>query len=333
MGRFRTLILVLALAAGARAAPVSPASLLKSIPSPVLLAGDARVAYRDPLLAWAKGRFYLFYAYVREEEDRLIYWYVACSTSSDLVHWTQPRLLTPKDQNLDCSSPGSLSRVGNEWILTLQTYPMPGFRRGDPLRFGDNRSRVFLMRSPDLSRWSGLELIRVKGPRVSQAAMGKMIDPFLLADKDVPGTWWCCFKQAGALHLSFSRDLQTWTPTAAAVADGENPCIVVQGGEYVLFYAPKNGIGVKRSTDLIHWSEPAAPLVFGQAHWPWAEARLTAGYVADFRSVPGVGRYVMVFHGGGPGHGASDATVCSHCSIGIAWSDDLVHWSWPIERQ
>jgi hypothetical protein len=130
------------------------------------------------------------------------------------------------------------------------------------------------------------------------------------------------------VRCASSIDLATWHPAAVELAHGENPCVIVQDGDYVLFYAPRNGVGVKRSRDLIHWREEESPITLGQQDWPWAGDRLTAGYVEDLRALPGVGQYVMVYHTDGPG-GRGDATENAHCSIGIAWSDDLKTWSWP----
>ena len=213
----------------------------------------------------------------------------------------------------------------------MQTYPIANFHRGDPIRYGDDRSRLYLMRSRDLRHWSAPELISVKGPNVAGKDMGKMIDSFLLQDKDNPGKWWCFYKQNGKITTSTSRDLKTWTPTGLTAAEGENPEVIVQNNEYVLFYAPANGIGVKRSSDLITWREYEPLITLGQKDWPWAETRLTAGYVADLRAVRGVGKYVLVCHSMGPGKKKTDANVQANCNIVIAWSDDLKTWHWPSE--
>lgn len=308
-------------------------SLLEAIKAPILFRGDSHTAYRDPLLIFENGKFHMFYSYVLEEEDNLIYWYTALSTSTDLQNWTPPRRITPKDQNLNYASPGNVVRVGGEWLLCLQTYPIVNFRRGDKLRFADNRARLFIMRSPDLENWGEPELIRVKGPDVSEKDIGKMIDSFLLRDKDTPGKWWCFYKQNGRVHCSWSMDLRNWTPGAMDLANGENPCVIVKDGEYILYYSPKNGVGVKRSRDLKNWREEGVPLTFGQADWPWAETRLTAGYVEDLRTVPGVGKYVMVYHASGPGKVRTELQENANAHIGIAWSDDLKSWDWPGKKR
>lgn len=307
-------------------------SLLDALSSPILLAGGPHIAYRDPLLLHHDGLFYLYFSCAREEEDHLIYWYLGLSTSTDLRHWTEPRLLTPRDQNLNYASIGDIVRVDGEWLLCAQTYPIVGFRRGDKLRYADDRARLFIFHSPDLVHWDRPELIRVKGPDVSEAAMGKMIDPFLLRDRAVPGRWWCFYKQNGHVQCSSSTDLRAWTPGTIDLAHGENPCVITQDHDYVLFYSPNdNGIGVKRSTDLVHWRDDGPPLTLGQAGWPWAANRITAGYVADFRFVPGVGKYVMVFHGGSPAGKRTDENENANCDLGIAWSDDLRSWDWPAK--
>jgi hypothetical protein len=306
-----------------------PGALLAALNSPLILRGDEHTAYRDPLIFREGDTFYLFYSYVREEEDHLIYWYVAFSKSKDLLHWTSPKTVTPKGQDLNFASPGNVFRFGDEWLMGAQTYPIVNFRRGDKLRFCDDRARLWLFRSKDLENWGDRELMKVKGPDVGEADLGKMIDVFFLRDRDVPDKWWCFWKQNAALHCSWSLDLKTWTVGAGNIARGENGQVFVDDhGQYVLIYAPENGIGVKRSPDLVHWRDEGI-LLLGQKDWPWCETRLTAGYVADFRNVPGVGEYLMVWHSMGPGKKKTDANVNANCHIGVAWSDDLKTWSWP----
>ena len=296
---------------------------LQKIASPILFQGDATTAYRDPAVVYHDGVFRMFFTLVKIEADGKPYLYTAVSRSTDLVSWSPPRLLTPRDSGLNFSSPGNLIRFGDEWVLCLQTYPRP---KGQ--KYGDDTSRLWVMRSRDLENWSDPELLRVKGPGVAPEQMGRMIDPFLLRDKDDPGKWWCFYKQNG-IRMSWSRDLRTWTDMGRIPA-GENPCVLVEGNEYVLFHSPPNGIGVKRSPDLKTWRDEGL-LTLGQKDWPWARGRLTAGFVLDLRAEPRVGKCLMFFHGSGP---EDERTMFDHdASLGIAWSDDLVHWTWPGQRQ
>ena len=281
--------------------PPAGKSLLAAMDSPVLLRGDADTSYRDPAALYVNGEFHLFYTYNRPDPDGKVYWYTATSRSRDLKHWSAPRLLTPKDQSRNYSSPGNVIRFGGEWVMCLQTYPIPNFKRADKVRSGDATARLFLMRSRDLETWSP-------------------------PDRDEPGKWWCFFKQNGASR-SWSRDLKTWT-FAGHFAAGENACVIRDREDYVLFHSPPNGIGVKRSRDLIHWQDEAL-LTLGQKDWPWAQGRLTAGFVLDLRRDPATGKALMFFHGSEFAETSNRGGFFNHASLGLAWSDDLKHWDWP----
>ena len=100
------------------------------------------------------GVFHLYFSLVRIENDS-IFSYVATSTSVNLKDWTEPRILTERDQNLDYSSPGNVIRFGDEWILCMQTYPRPGYVRSEMPRYGSEDARLFIMRSKDLETWTG----------------------------------------------------------------------------------------------------------------------------------------------------------------------------------
>jgi hypothetical protein len=304
--------------------PVStPAPDLGALSSPVLFAGDATTAYRDPAAVYYHGWFYLYFELIKIEPDGKPYIYTAWSKSTDLAHWTPPKIFTPRDQNLNYGSPGGVVRFGNEWILCLQTYPRPHGERN-----GNADSRIWIMRSQDLENWGPPELLAVMGPEVSREKMGRMIDPFLLQDKDDPGKWWCFFKQKGTVWLSWSRDLRTWTFTGGKVAGGENPCVIPDGKDYILYYAPPNGIGVKRSSDLKTWTNEGV-LKLGQDQWPWSQGRLTAGFVLDLRGDPKIGKALMFFHGSRYRENDPRGGFNNFASIGLAWSNDLKNWTWP----
>lgn len=87
------------------------------------------------------------------------------------------RVLTPRDQNLDYSSPGSVVRYNSELKLFLQTYPRPNYTTAQMPQYGTSDARLFIMRSTDLSRRSAPELLRVKGPTVDEKAMGRRSIP------------------------------------------------------------------------------------------------------------------------------------------------------------
>lgn len=298
---------------------------LTALTSPILFAGDATTAYRDPTAIYHDGTFYLYITIGQIEPDGVIYWYTAWSKSQDLVHWIEPKIFTPRDRTKNFASPGCVVRDGDDWVLCLQTYPTAG-----GTKWGDQTSRIWTMRSRDLENWGPAELLRVKGPETPEEDMGRMIDAYLLKDKDDPGKWWCFYKQNG-VSMSWSRDLRTWTFVGSAKA-GENACVIVDQDEYVLFCSGGNGVAVKRSKDLKTWRDLGVERL-GQAQWPWAKGRLTAGFVLDLRDDPRVGKALMFFHGSRWHDGDPRGGWASYVSLGIVWSDDLVTWHWPGQQE
>jgi hypothetical protein len=298
----------------------APAVRFDERQSPVLFWGDSLTAFRDPAATYHDGWFHLYFTYVTKELDGIAYSRVAWSKSNDLLGWTKVAPFTPEDLNLNYGSPGDVVRFNDRWVLCMQTYPRPNGEK-----YGNKNARIWTIRSMDLENWSAPELMKVKGPEVAVEAMGRMIDPYLFQDKDEPGKWWCIYKQNG-LSMSWSRDLETWT-FAGQIPAAENPCVIVDQDEYVLFDSPKGGIGVKRSRDLHAWRD-AGLLTLGVTDWPWAQGRLTAGFVLDLRAIPTVGKAIMFFHGSRYPEEDPRGGFDNFASIGMAWSDDLEHWSW-----
>ncbi|MBG98917.1 MAG: hypothetical protein CMN58_01075 [Solibacterales bacterium] len=297
----------------------------EAIRSPILFKGDAVTAFRDPTVVYDGGIFWLYYSYVLHELDGRGYNYTAYSTSSDLVNWTDPHIFTPRDERLNYCAPGNVIRYEGEWILCLQTYPRPNFQRG-----GNEDCRIWIRRSKNLADWGEPELLKVRGPEVAFEDMGRIIDPYLIQDKHEPEKWWCFFDD-NAVNMSFSYDLNTWT-YFDRIPGGENVCVLTEGrDDYLMFHSINghggNGIAMKRSRDLKAWEDTGSLITLGQQGWPWAQGRITAGFVLDLREELSVGKYLMFFHGTGP----EDESVIfnTHACLGIAWSDDLVTWDWP----
>ncbi|NHN28924.1 hypothetical protein [Paenibacillus agricola] len=297
---------------------------LHNLTSPMLLQGNSHTAYRDPAAIYHEGVFRLYYTLTETELDGSIYMYTAMSESADLVAWSDPMKLTPRDQSLNFSSPGNIIRFNDRFVMCLQTYSRPNGEK-----YGNSSSRIWTMESKDLVHWTMPELLLLKGTEVEAEQMGRMIDPYLIESKDDPGKWWCFYKQNG-VSLSYSYDLVHWTYYGHESA-GENVCILHvkdQAEEpYVMFHSPENGIGIMRSDDLKTWTHQQPLLTLGQQQWDWARGRITAGFVLDCREVEGIKKFLMFFHGSGP----EDEQVIfdTHACIGIAWSDDLADWHWP----
>ena len=283
--------------------------------------GDACTAYRDPAAVYHNGIFYLYFTLVKTDPAGNVFSYTAMSKSDDFQNFSEPIILTPKDKNLNFSSPGNIIRYRNYWIMCLQTYPRPNGEK-----FGNSSARIWVMSSQDLENWSEPELLRVKGDNVKVEDMGRMIDPYIIENWCKPGEFWCFYKQNG-VSMSYSYDLKHWSYYGFTKA-GENVCVIEKDKRYYMFHSPRNGIGIMVSDDLMNWTESGKNIVLGQADWPWAQGRITAGFVIDCRHVAGVGKYLMFFHGTGPENG--NASFDTHSCIGIAWSVNLFDWEFPI---
>ena len=298
--------------------------------SPILLRGDSRTAYRDPAVLYHDGIFYLFCTKVAVEENNAVFSYTVQCRSKDLKKWTEPEIITPRDQNLNFSSPGNVVCYNGIWYLCLQTYPRPGQvwkPEGRPM-MGNNQARLFIMKSTDLQKWTEPELLRVLGVDIPNEEMGRMIDPYLIEDRHKPGLWWCFFKSQGEIMYSQSPDLIHWTFKGKAAA-GENPCVILYKTGYRLYYSPDNGIRCKTSEDLLNWEEVGEPILLGQDRWLWAQGRISAGFVLDLKNEPKIGKYLMFFHGSqGPNRGETTMNFDINSHIGLAWSDDLESWHW-----
>lgn len=289
----------------------------EKISSSLLLEGDADTAYRDPAAFYRNGVIYLYFTLVESRNGCDPLEFVAMTATRDLIEFSPVRKLTPGDVALNYSSPGNVIEYNGIYCLCCQTYC-----RENGEKFGNGRSRLQLMHSGDLVNWSEPELIRVKGRDVPEKEMGRMIDPYLFR---APGEklFRCFYKQNGC-SVSTSPDLVNWTPLGHFDC-GENVSVVSdRPGHYLLYHSPDNGIGCKESGDLEHWKDRGAPLTLGQAEWPWASGRLTAGTVLDLRESHDC--ILLFFHGSG-GSGEEEC-FDNYASLGVAWSKDFIHWKW-----
>ena len=295
---------------------------LSQLQDPRILPGTPTISYRDPAALLVNGEIRLWFTENHALPEGGMRSHLAETRTRDLVNWTRPRALTPPGDPRNWSSPGNVVRHGDEWVLCLQTYPTPP---GDYI--GDDTCRLYTMRSRDLESWDEPQLLRVKGDDVDESGMGRMIDPYLLADKDAPGLWWCFYKQNGA-SISRSRDLRHWEYVGRTDC-GENVSALVEDGEYLLMHSPgADGMGILASPDLRHFHERVPERIrLGYPLWPWARRRLTAGAILDARDEPGLGVHLLFYHGSAELPDRHEHVSAS--TLGIAWSHDLRHWTWP----
>jgi len=289
--------------------------------NPVLDDGLA-VGVRDPAILYHDGLVRCFFTRALRDGDRY-QMFLELSESPDLVAWSEPIRLTTSELNF--SSPGNVIRAGDEWVLCVQSYPVaPGKRHGD------ESSRLWLMRSRDLRRWTDPQMIYPQGCQAKWSESRRQIDAYLV---EHDGRFWCFYKTAGQIGLLVSDDLAHWAEAspdrpvlaAADTPDGmtvENACVVRADDRFALFFSPcraGRGVGLAYSDDLIRWHD---------VHYvdfpklPWAENGPTAAAVTDLRDE--AGRWLMVFHGERPHEGNRHSAA-----LALAWSPDLEHWTVP----
>ncbi len=277
---------------------------------------EPAVSARDPAMVLHDGVVRCFHTAVERGQGsyRL---FVDVAESTDLAHWSNLRRLTRSTLNF--SSPGNVLRVGDRWLLCIQSYPIPP---GEV--YGSEESRLWLMASHDLVNWTEPRPLAPQGCRACWSKSRRQVDPYIMTHDS---RYWCFYKTDGCLGLLVSTDLANWqeaspgrpvlsrddTPDGSTV---ENPCVVFDGREFVLFFSPcrrGRGIGVARSDDLLHWRGvrylELPPL-------PWAPGGPTAAFVADWREP--FGRWIMAFHG--------ERDAPHRAALALARSDDLEHW-------
>ncbi len=276
---------------------------------------------RDPLLVEHEGAYYCYYTAAETRPDGFQL-HLDEIRSTDLANWSAPRRLL--DGPLGFSSPGSMIRWNNRWIMALQSYPIPP---GET--WADDSARLWIMESDDLERWDAPRPIKPDGCTANWARSRRQIDPCIVAHED---RFWCFYKTDGQLGLLTSSDLHAWeealperpvlnrkdAPDGAAI---ENVSLIQDGDEWLMFFSPcrdGRGIGVARSSNLLDWRD------IRYLDFPtlaWADNGPTAPMALDQRRTLGV--WLMAFHGERRKESAHGA------ALGLAWSRDLHHWVLP----
>lgn len=287
---------------------------LSGIKGPVVLHQTESTGYRDPAAFYRDGVFYLYFTMVEQEAEEQ-YFTIGMVKSRDLVHWSDPVSLTERSKEKEYSGPGNLFEFKGKYYLCMQTYC-----RENGERYGNERSRIFTMETDDFEHFKEPVLLRVKGDGVPEEKMGRMIDPYLIKDKDDPDKVWCFYKQNGVSY-SYSYDMEHWTYAGHADC-GENVCAIVKDNTYYLMHSPENGIGLLKSKDLVHFEEEGPVNFLSQSRWVWAKDRITAGCLLDLTEVSEVGGYLMFYHGDNEKNG----TFLFGASIAMAFTKDLENY-------
>lgn len=275
---------------------------------PIIFRGDDKFAYRDPTCYYFGGLYHLFFT-VSEKDGGYMYNRVGHSVSEDLLHFSEPRLITEKDRSKNYCSPGNVIPFGDGFLICVTSYPMPRPFAECPV--ADDTARLFFISTRDFREFSTPERIYPKGRE--RADEGRMIDPFVFYDGREYRLY---FKQNG-VSCSRSKDLSSWE-YLGATDGGENACVIKDGGRYLLIHSPENGIGIKESEDLDTWRD-VGTYTLGQDGWDFASGRLTAAFAMPLAHDLGH-KYAVLFHGS-----RADAFPETHgnASLALAFTDDF----------
>lgn len=304
-------------------------------------------AIRDPAVAFHGGRFYVYYTYVDFRREGNIYISTHMRTTEDFVTW--PRTHEVFGGPNHYSSPGNVFRhpVSGRWAICIQSYPF-----GPGKDMGDERCRLFVAESDDLVTWSEPQVLVAEGAQHNYNDSVRQIDPYIVLDGDRA---WCYYKTEGELGVLVSDDgLETWTealpdrpaigrshmPTGETV---ENPYVVRHDGKWWLFVSPCSAprkIAYAVSDSLTDWPK-VEYLDFPDL--PWAPHGPTAPAIVDLHVIRGAGdpaslklrrtghadstglpRWLMLFHGD-----CEPRNTGHEAALGLAVSDDLIHWIEP----
>lgn len=265
-----------------------------------------KYSYRDPAAYIENGTIYLFFTLVENTPERQ-YFYVATSQSKDFINWSNPKILTEKDNLKNYSSPGNVIKYNGEYYLCVQTYP-----REEGQIYGNENSRIFMMKSKDLINWERPVLLKVKGD-IPESDMGRMIDPYILQDNN---KFMCFFKQNG-VSFSTSTDLTNWKFQGFTEC-GENVCVLKNNDEYLIFNSPENGINIMSTKDFKSFND-LTTLYLNQQDKPWAKDRISAGFVLEVSNVSPY-KYAMIYHGD------NEENYLFGASLAVTFSNDLCVW-------
>lgn len=209
--------------------------LLKAIRNPFYV--PRGIGARDAAILWHDGALHCFYTGSYQGKETF-YSHIEHIRTRDLATWERcPDVVADPPVYW---SVGNVIRAHGEWVLCMQDYRVPPGEK-----WAGDDARLWITRSADLMTWQPPVSINPVGAQVNWRPGRRQIDPFLV---EHDGRCWCFYK-GGGLGLLVSDDLIAWREACVDrpaigpmdTPDGctmENPCVVRDGDEFVLFFAP-----------------------------------------------------------------------------------------------
>jgi hypothetical protein len=294
---------------------------------------------KDEALVWYGGRWHMLFSYVRYDDSGPdgIFWDIATSTSTDLIHWTAPVPWPVQSGTLGVASPEIAQDPKGLFVVTYQS---------DPGQVGGTQARLFFRTSANLVTWSRPYPL---AQNLAPAPGGRMIDGSLAWTSDglILGY------KAGLSGASQVFEI-AWSPDGSPSGPWQyvgKPDIVVNGDTierdefltvdgtwrlmatsnvldqpWLLTLAgnPDIPTGWLKWTDAYELNVPKAPWDTGSGisslNYEWANS----AFLCNDRSSGGY--YYLLYAG------SNELTAFGgwgHAKIGIARSKNLIDWQVP----
>jgi hypothetical protein len=315
----------------------SPTIDWSELHNPILQSPSA--GEKDEAIVWFAGKWRMLFSYVRDQSASPggVYWDIATSTSTDLIHWTAPVAWPVQPGTLGVASPEVAREPGGTFVVTYQS---------DPGQTDGAQDRLYYRTSSNFQTWSDP---RPLAQNLAPSPHDRMIDGSL--------AW-----TGRGLILGFKAGLAgneqafeiAWSPNGSLTGPWKyvgKPDIVVYGGtverdEFVAVDGKWRLLATSNTLDQ-PWifklaGDPDQPagwldwtggyeLNVPKATWDtgrglssvdyeWANSAFLCNDSAD-------GGYYYLLYAGSNELTAFDGW--GHAKIGIARSRDLVHWQVP----
>lgn len=316
--------------------PGRPRIAWSRLRNPILSSPDA--AEKDEAIVWYAGRWHMIFSYARHDRTAPggVRWDIATATSTDLSHWSAAELWPRQPEALGTASPDVVRAPDGLFVVTYQS---------DPGQVGGAQDRLYYRTSRDLEHWSAPHPL---AQNLAPAPRDRMIDGALAftGGGAILGFKWGTTGGTQVFEIA-------WSPRGSLAGPWQlvgRPDVSVYG-QTVENY---EFVGVGGHWDLVATTNILdQPWLFTLAGDParpsgwlrWDKGRQLEVPAGRWDSAPGLSSvthevdnsaFLCVDPADGTDYllyaGSDELTQFGgwgHAEIGIAASNDLVHWKTP----
>lgn len=278
---------------------------------------------RDPSAIFHNGLYYLYFTiqFQQFRWDAPEGYQIFMMTTPDFREFTNPVPITPKG----FVSPGNVIQHNGRWIMSITRYPWP--------------TAVATIESDDLVHWSEPHVVvpTFHGSYWGNDAHGP-IDGYIFKWQEQVWMFYSDYKKGThAQHLGLARakddacrEFENLTVDDALLDSSyydefrgiENASIINDGDKLYLFCSvgmPEQHVAVLESNDIMKWPKLDKSAELSGLNQDWTKFIAAAQFVADWRKE--MGHWIMLYMG------ARFQDAHARMALGMAYSDDLKHWT------